>query len=129
MDQIVNFENCKYLVITFGERTDHIGLSYSDISLITSNLLSMFKSQNFAKLEAIECEMFEKIPEMEETIGNIISMEHLLDPNTEIKVYNQNLNKIRELTTFFKKTVESKSIFRQLIKIINRLFLKTTYMI
>ena len=53
MDQIVNFENIKYLMIMFGEKTDHIGLIYSDINLITPNLLSMFKLQNFTKLNDI----------------------------------------------------------------------------
>jgi hypothetical protein len=73
-----------------------------------------------------ECEMFEKIPEMEETIGTIISIEQLLDP--EIKIYNQNLNKIRELAKFFKKTVESKSIFYKFINQGNKQIICENYL-
>ena len=58
MGQIVNFENCKYLMILFGENTDHIGLIYSDINLITKNILTLFKSQDFVKLNQIGQEKF-----------------------------------------------------------------------
>ena len=66
-----------------------------------------------------ECEMFERIPEMEKTIGAIISIERLLDPNTEN--YYQNLNKIRELSIFSKKQSKINQFFiNLLIKIIER---------